>query len=70
MKESEVTLGFRVKFLRKKKGFSQAKFSRLVGLNRSFLSKIESNKDDNITFSTIKKICYGLDMSLRDFFDY
>jgi len=47
---------------------SQEDFSSAAGIERTFLSKIESGKQ-NITFGTLSAICDGLRMSLSEFFE-
>lgn len=63
------TIGNQIRILRlTKKNLSQEDFAKSVGLSRSYLSRVESGKQ-NITIVNLDKICNGLSMSLRDFFD-
>ncbi len=48
---------------------SAYKISLNSGMNPSTLNNIMSGKFKDIRFSTITKIAYGLNMSLREFFD-
>lgn len=44
------------------------KLSTLSGLTQSTLNNIVSGRNNSATISTIKKLCDGLDISIRDFF--
>lgn len=48
---------------------TQEQFAKLLGYDRTFLARIESGKQ-NITLETLKKICDGLDVTVKEFFDY
>lgn len=39
------------------------------GITQSTLNNIVSGRNNSATVSTVKKICDGLDISLREFFD-
>ena len=45
------------------------RLATISGLTQSTLNNIISGRNASTTVSTIKKICDGLDISLRDFFD-
>ena len=63
-------IGDRVKKLRTQNtSFSQEEFAKIVGLDRTYMSRVESGKQ-NITIETLFRICDGLDISLKDFFDF
>lgn len=62
-------IGKRIKQLRKLKGLSQEKFARKIAIDRTYLSKIESGKL-NITIDSLDLICKGLNIALKDFFDF
>lgn len=64
-------IGNRIKFLRLNyTKYSQDEFASKMGLDRSYMSRVESGKQ-NITVETLIKICeYGLRISLKDFFDF
>ena len=63
-------IGERIKFLRVNRVFlSQEDFSVKLGYDRTYMSRVESGKQ-NITIETLIKICEGLEVSLKDFFDF
>lgn len=43
--------------------------SARCGITQSTLNNIVSGRNNSATLSTIKKICDGLDMTLREFFN-
>jgi len=45
------------------------KLSTISGITQSTLSNIMSGRNNSMTVSTVKKICDGVNISLRDFFD-
>ena len=63
-------IGNRIKFLRiNYTNYSQEDFAKKLGFNRSYLSRVESGKQ-NITIENLILICEkGLKVSLNDFFD-
>lgn len=64
-------IGNRIRFLRLNyTNYSQDEFAAKLGLDRSYVSRVESGKQ-NITVETLIKICEeGLEISLKDFFDF
>ncbi len=64
-----IDIGLRIKFLRKQAGLSQEKLARKIAFDRTLISKIESGKY-NLTINTLKQICDGIGVSLKDFFDF
>lgn len=61
-------IGFRVKELRISKAYmSQDEFSKKIGWNKAYLSRVESGKQ-NITIENLLVICNGLDVTLSYFF--
>ena len=61
-------IGQRVRELRiSKTSLSQEDFASLIGLDRTYLSRVESGKQ-NITLESISIICSGLHISLSEFF--
>jgi transcriptional regulator with XRE-family HTH domain len=64
MKDEEV-FGILLKDLRKKKTISQEKLAEKTGLNRIFISLIETGKR-NPTLTTICKISQGLDIKASE----
>ena len=45
------------------------RLATLSGVTQSTLNNIVSGRNHSATVSTIKKLCDGLDISLREFFD-
>ena len=45
------------------------KLSIVCGITQSTINNITSGRNDSTTIATIKKICDGLGISIRDFFD-
>lgn len=61
-------IGKRVKELRLiKLGISQYDFAKKINLDRTYLSRVESGKQ-NITIEKINEICLGLNITLSEFF--
>lgn len=44
------------------------KLSTVCGITQSTLSNITGGRNNSTTVVTVKKICDGLDLSIRDFF--
>ena len=61
-------VGKRITFLREKKGITVNKLANLSGVSQSYLRDIELGKKQP-TVEYLEYICYGLDISLKDFFD-
>ena len=45
------------------------KLSIVCGITQSTINNITSGRNDSTTIATIKKLCDGLEISIRDFFD-
>lgn len=61
-------IGLRIRELRISfTGLNQEEFANSISMNRTFLSRIESGKQ-NLTIDVISTICSGLGVSLSDFF--
>jgi len=61
-------IGQRVRELRiSKTSLTQEDFALLIGLDRTYLSRVESGKQ-NLTLESISIICSGLHISLSKFF--
>lgn len=60
-------LGKRIRMLRKANKLSQQKFALMVGVERSYLSKLEAGKR-NPSIDCIEKIANGLDVTLSELF--
>lgn len=59
----------RIQQLCKERGITINKLSTICGITQSTLNNIFSRENNKPTVSTIKKICDGLDITLKDFFD-
>ena len=64
-----VTIGARLVSLRKSNGMSQLELSEKTGLDRTYLSRVEAGKQ-NLTVDTLITICKGLNVTLKEFFDF
>ena len=64
-----VSIGNRVKNLRINKGLSQDELARRIDFDRTYLSRVESGKQ-NMTVETLFKICEGLGVTIKEFFDF
>ena len=60
--------GAKLKYLRRKRGFSQLDLEIQSGINRTEISKIE-NGLKNIEFMTIIRLAVALDVEISDFFE-
>lgn len=61
-------IGQRIRELRiSKTNMSQEDFASKIGMDRTYLSKAESGKQ-NLTIESICLICFGLHISLNEFF--
>ncbi|GAI77154.1 unnamed protein product [marine sediment metagenome] len=58
-----------IKKIRKKKGFSQDKLTKLADITFTNLVKLESGANDNPTIKTLVKIADALGVSLDDLAD-
>jgi len=67
---NQKVIGERIKFLRTSLlNVSQEEFAKKIGLDRTYMSKIEAGKQ-NLTLDTLNKICDGLGITLKDLFDF
>ncbi len=60
-------VGRRIKQLREKRNLTQADFSELIGLNRTFLIHIEKGRK-NVSIASLEKIVNGLGVNFGYFF--
>ena len=61
-------IGNRIKELRiNKLKITQEEFAKVLGVDRTYLSRVESGKQ-NLTLNTLIDICSKLDVSLSEFF--
>ncbi|MBR6783080.1 MAG: helix-turn-helix transcriptional regulator [Clostridia bacterium] len=51
-----------------KKNITVNKLSTLSGITQSTLNNIVSGRNNSTTISTLKKICDGLDITIKEFF--
>ena len=58
----------RIKELCKKKDITLNKLSTICGITQSTLNNVVSGRNNSTTVSTVKKICDGLEISVREFF--
>lgn len=61
-----VHLGNRVRALRKKNGWTQVELAELLGIDRSYLSEIETGKKDP-SLTILKVIADGFHLTLAQF---
>ena len=62
-------IGNRIKELRiNKLKITQEEFAKVLGVDRTYLSRVESGKQ-NLTLNTLIDICSKLEVSLSEFFD-
>lgn len=59
----------RIRSLRKEKGLKMEQLAYQSGISKGGLSEIERNLKEPRAF-TILKICAGLNISMKDFFDF
>lgn len=62
-----VFLGKKIRSIRERKGFSQEAFADEVGLDRSYMGRIERG-ENNLTVMTIYRIARALKISPRNLF--
>lgn len=63
-----VKIGEVLKIRRKELKISQEKLANTIGIDRKHLSAIENGRQ-NMTFSTLYKVCEALDITIIDVFD-
>ena len=59
----------RIQKLREERKITINKLSTICGITQSTLSNITGGRNNSTTVSTVKKICDGLEISVREFFD-
>ena len=64
-----VKFGNKVKEERLKRGLSQEKFAKIVGVHRTYIGMIE-RAEKNITLINIKKISDAFGITLSDLFNF
>lgn len=58
----------RILELCKEKNITVNRLATICGITQSTLSNIVGGRNNSATISTIKKICDGLNLNIRDFF--
>ena len=59
----------RILDLCRERNITENKLAIISGVTQSTLNNIVSGRNNSTTISTIKKLCDGLEISLREFFD-
>ncbi len=63
-------VGERIKKLRiELTNMSQEEFAKHIGVDRTYMSRLESGQK-NPTLETLNKVCDGLNITLKVFFDF
>lgn len=60
-------IGARIRSLRKENGLTQERLALMVGLERSYLAKVEAGKK-NASIDVLEKIADGFGISLAELF--
>ncbi len=58
----------RILELCRERGITLNKLSTVSGITQSTLNNIVSGRNNSATVSTVKKVCDGLEITVRDFF--
>ena len=69
MLEAKLRFGKRVKELRRERKLTQAQLAERVELSINYISQIETG-EASPTFETIVKLASGLDVELKELFDF
>jgi len=64
-----VTIGDKIRLLRKENNISIRKLSEMTGLSKSTLSDIENNKSKKPTVDTIERIAKALQIPISELFE-
>lgn len=64
----KMRVGLRMKELRGGLGMSQEAFANSIGMSRTYFAEVEIGKR-NISVENIDRICSGLGITVREFFD-
>ncbi len=68
-KNLEKRLGFKLRYIREQKGYSQMRLAEITGLNYNYVGQIE-RAEANTTIKTLKKIANALDVEAKELFDF
>jgi len=69
MKPVNAKLSERIRSLRKKYGYTQAKLAELSGVEYKHIQLLESKKPSDARLSTIEKIAKAFNLSIAEFID-
>ena len=69
MTDTKTAVRARILDLCAQRGITVNRLATISGVTQSTLNNIISGRNNSVTVSTIKKICDGLDISLREFFN-
>ena len=69
MTDSSTAVRSRILELCRQRHITINRLATLSGVTQSTLNNIVSGRNNSATVSTIKKLCDGLDITLRDFFN-
>ena len=69
MEDTQTAVRTRILELCTQRGITVNRLATLSGVTQSTLNNIVRGRNHSATVSTIKKLCDGLDISLREFFD-
>ena len=69
MTESSTAVRSRILELCRQRHITINRLATLSGVTQSTLNNIVSGRNNSATVATIKKLCDGLDITLRDFFN-
>lgn len=64
-----IRFGRRVAELRKRIGISQEELSFRCGIHRAYMGTIERG-EKSVTLDTVEKVAHGLDISIKELFDF
>ena len=67
--DTKKAVQLRIETLCKSRDITFNRLATLSGLTQSTVNNITSGRNHSTTVSTVKKICDGLDITLREFFD-
>ena len=69
MTDTKTAVRTRILELCAQRNITVNRLATISGVTQSTLNNIVSGRNNSATVSTIKKLCDGLDISLREFFD-
>ena len=69
MTDSSTAVRSRILELCRQRHITINRLATLSGVTQSTLNNIVSGRNHSVTVSTVKKLCDGLDITLRDFFN-